>query len=110
MPLILLNAATTEEVSILLPLLSDQVPRDFRRTRCWAKRGKRYRTPYYTSRGKGNHNLLPVMTCNGLIDWYITEGSMNSVKIRDFCRKCLVRGKGEVEAACPSMKDSRICI
>ena len=89
LPLNLLNAAMTEE--------SDQVPRDFRRTRCWAKRGKRSRTPYYTSRGKGNHNLLPVMTCSGLIDWYITEGSMNSVKIRDFCRKCLVRrGKGRL--------------
>ena len=46
--------------------------------------------PYCTSRGKGRHNLLPVMTCDGLLDWYITEGSMNSVKIRDFGKRCLV--------------------
>ena len=67
-----------------------QVLRDFRRKRCWARKGKRSRTPYCTSRGKGRHNLLPVMTCDGLLDWYITEGSMNSVKIRDFGKRCLV--------------------
>ena len=36
---------------------------------------------------QGHHNLLPVMTCDGLLDWYITEGSMNSVKIRDFGKR-----------------------
>ena len=66
------------------------MPRDFRRKRCWTRVGKRGRTPYYTSRGKGRYNLLPVVTCEGLADWYITEGTINSIKIRDFGERCLV--------------------
>ena len=67
-----------------------QSARTYRRKYGRALKGQRTHGRTFFSRGK-RVSVLPIVSSEGILDWYITKGSVNGERLLDFTRRVLVR-------------------
>lgn len=63
--------------------------RAYRRTRCRAPKGQRSQGRTFFSRGK-RVSVLPIVSSEGILDYYLTPGGVNTAKLLDFTKRVLV--------------------